>query len=174
MNMQRLRCVAAMVLATSAIATATAADTKSKDDAKEFITDAIQGNLSEQKVGELAEQRGASEGVRSFGAMLKKDHATANRSAEQAAQALGVTPPSQPNAKEKAIYAKLSKLQGDKFDKEFIKDMLDDHKKDVSKYEKQASSSNATVAQYAKQTLPDLRKHLETVQNLQSKEKSSS
>ena len=44
--------------------------------------------------------------------------------------------------------------------------MIDDHKKDIAKYEKQASSGDPQTAALAKDTLPTLRKHLETAESL--------
>jgi putative membrane protein len=59
-----------------------------------FIKDSIEGNLAEVKVGELAQQKGASQGVKDFGAALVKDHGKANEKATRVAQSLGVTPAS--------------------------------------------------------------------------------
>src|SRR5581483_12271012 len=75
-----------------------------------FIREAIQGNLAEVKVGNLAEEKGASQGVKDFGATLAKDHAAANDKVKQVAQSAGVTPPTEPNAKQKAMYKELSAL----------------------------------------------------------------
>ena len=43
-----------------------------------FLTDAIQGNLAEISMGQLAQKNGGSDGVRSFGQMLVQDHSAAN------------------------------------------------------------------------------------------------
>jgi putative membrane protein len=59
----------------------------------------------------------------------------------------------------------MSKLSGAKFDIEFARHMVGDHKKDISEYDKEAKKSDAAGA-YAKETLPTLRKHLETAQSL--------
>ena len=55
--------------------------------------------------------------------------------------------------------------EGAKFDKEFAAHMVADHKKDIKEYEKAAKKQDA-VGNYAKETLPTLRKHLETAQSL--------
>jgi putative membrane protein len=41
---------------------------------QKFLKGAIEGNLSEVKMGELAQKNGGSDGVRSFGEMLQQDH----------------------------------------------------------------------------------------------------
>ncbi|HEY7662729.1 MAG TPA: DUF4142 domain-containing protein [Xanthobacteraceae bacterium] len=134
---------------------------------QKFLKQAIEGNLAEVQMGELAQKNGGSEGVRSFGQMLQKDHSAANQKAKAAADKLGVSPPSAPNSKQKAMYDRLSKLSGAKFDQAFIKDMVADHKKDIKEYEAEAKKKDA-AGSYASEALPTLRKHLETAQSLNS------
>lgn len=135
-----------------------------------FIKEAIQGNLAEVKVGQLAQEKGASEGVKDFGAALSKDHAAANDKAKQVAQSLGVTVPEAPSAKQKTMYQELSALSGQQFDQHFIQGMVKDHKEDIAKYQKEAAGSGP-AADYAKQILPDLRKHLSMAEKLQTEAK---
>jgi putative membrane protein len=132
---------------------------------KNFVTDAIQGNLAEISLGELAQNKGSSQGVKSFGQMLSQDHSASNEKATTLAKSLCVTPPTQPNPEAKKEYDKLSKLSGDAFDKEFVHHMVADHKKDISAFKQQAKGHDG-VASYAKDTLPTLEKHLDTAQSL--------
>src|SRR3954451_7223739 len=55
---------------------------------QKFITEAIEGNLAEVQMGQLAQKQGMSEGVRSFGQMLERDHSDANSKATAAAMAI--------------------------------------------------------------------------------------
>jgi putative membrane protein len=132
-----------------------------------FLTDAIQGNLAEISMGQLAQKNGGSDGVRSFGQMLVQDHSAANEKAKTLAQAQGVTPPTAPKPESKTEFDRLSKLNGDAFDKEFAKHMVADHKEDIAEFEAQAKGSDE-VASFAKDTLPTLQKHLQTAQSLTS------
>jgi putative membrane protein len=132
---------------------------------QKFLTEAIEGNLAEVQMGQLAQTNGTSDGVRSFGQMLQKDHSEANQKASAAATSLGVTPPTAPNSKQKADYDRMAKLSGEKFDQEFVKHMIADHKKDIREYDKEAKKNDA-AAGYAKEALPTLHKHLETAQSL--------
>jgi putative membrane protein len=59
----------------------------------------------------------------------------------------------------------MAKLTGAKFDQEFVKHMIADHKKDIREYDKEAKKNDA-AGSYAKDTLPTLYKHLETAQSL--------
>ena len=134
---------------------------------QKFIKEAIEGNLAEVQMGQLAQKNGASQGVKDFGQMLATDHSQANTKATSVASSLKVTPPAEPNAKQKKEYDKMSKLNGAAFDRAFATHMVADHKKDIAAFKKASKSKNATVAGFASETLPTLQKHLETAQSLQ-------
>jgi len=134
----------------------------------DFIKQAIEGNLFEVKAGELAQSKAMSAGVKEFGAMLAKDHADAGTKAIAVAKSVGVTPPKSPSASQQGVLAAMAKLEGEQFDENFIKSMLEDHLRDVQRYDTQAKSGNDAVSKYAAETLPALREHLKTVQGLQN------
>lgn len=144
-----------------------------EDPAHQFITKAIQGNLAEIAMGQLAQQKGNSDGVKSFGQMLVQDHSTAKDQATAAASSLQVTPPTEPSKDQKATYDRMSKLSGNAFDRQFITHMVSDHKKDIGEYQKEAKRSDGAVSDYAKAALPTLQKHLETAQSLEKQEKAA-
>jgi putative membrane protein len=149
----------------SILGIAVAAPSADKNSQK-FIQDVIAGNLAEVQVGKLAQDKSMDDGVRSFGDMLVKDHSAGNEKATEVANAIGVTPPTEPNSKQKAMYDKLSKLSGPAFDREFAKMMVDDHRKDIKDFEKEAKSQSEQVAAFAKDTLPTLHKHLDSAESL--------
>jgi putative membrane protein len=135
---------------------------------KTFITDAIEGNLAEIQMGQLAQQKGHSDAVKSFGQMLVSDHQANNQKATQVADQLGVTPPTQPSAKQKAAYDQLSKASGAGFDRQFAKMMVMDHKQDIAKFQRRAKKTNDPLAQYASNSLPVLKKHLTTAEKIET------
>ena len=139
---------------------------------QKFLKEAIEGNFAEVKMGQLAKKQASSDGVRSFGEMLEKDHSAANQKATAAATSLGMTPPTSPNKKQKADYDKMSKLSGAQFDKMFVTHMITDHKKDIKEYDKAAKKKDA-AGSYATETLPTLRKHLDTAQSLSAGNKTA-
>jgi putative membrane protein len=155
----------AAALAVAVFATAAPAIAQDKS-TQQFLTKAIEGNLAEVQMGELAQKNGENAEVKSFGQMLQQDHSAANQKAMDAAKKLGVNAPSAPNAKQKADYDKMAKLQGAAFDKAFAQHMVMDHKKDIAEYKK-ASTKGDDAGQYAKDSLPVLEKHLQTAQSLQ-------
>jgi putative membrane protein len=141
--------------------------------AEKFLKEAIEGNLIEVQMGELAQEKGQSEAARSFGKELATDHGSANLKALGVAAELGMSPPSEPSKKHKSLHARLSKLSGPAFDRQFAREMVEDHKKDIREFEKAAKMPNASVAKFANEILPVLRKHLQSAEALERETKSS-
>jgi len=132
-----------------------------------FLTEAIQINLAEISVGDLAQKNGGSDDVKSFGKMLVDDHTASNTKATSLTQANGVTPPTEPKAADKQKHDELAKLSGADFDREFAKAMAKGHEEAISKFEA-ASKGDDDIAKFAQETLPTLQKHLKTAQTLES------
>ena len=117
-------------------------------------------------MGKLEQQRGASQQAKSFGQMLKSDHQANQQKAEQVAKQTGVTPPTSPSAMQKSDYDRLSKLSGAEFDRQFAAMMVKDHRKVIGEFRREARVKSP-VGEYAKQTLPTLRKHLRAAERLE-------
>ena len=161
------------ILAAGIIAAAVTTSAFAQGADQKFIKEAIEGNLAEIQMGQLAQQNGQSQGVKDFGQMLETDHSQANTKAQSDAQSLNVTPPNTPNAQQKKEYDKMSKMNGAAFDKAFAQHMAADHKKVIAAFQKETKSKNQTVAAFASETLPTLQKHLQTAQSLQKGGKSA-
>jgi putative membrane protein len=159
-------CFAVAIGLSATTALAEAQGTKASKADEMFIKEAMQGDLAEVNMGKLAQDKAQSDGVKSFGKMLEQDHGEHSQKVQSKAQELGVTPPQEPNATQKAMYDRLSKLSGAKFDEQFVKEMVSDHKKDIGKYEKEAKSKSP-LADFAKETLPTLQHHLQTADALE-------
>lgn len=135
---------------------------------KSFLTKALEGDNSEMTLGRMAEANGASPGVRDFGKMLREDHAGAKQKALPVAQTHGVGDTSAMAPEAKAEERKLKGLHGRAFDQEFARYMVEDHKKDIADFEKQARSGDRATRALAQATLPALKHHLQTAQTLAS------
>lgn len=134
-------------------------------DTSEFLTKAIKGDNSEMKLGALAARQGRSVKVKRFGAMLEHDHGKAKAQATPVAAKHGVVVPTEMADEAQAEFAKLRGMHGAAFDHEFGRYMVEDHKKDIADFEKEAASKDpADVRGLARKTLPALRKHLATAQ----------
>ncbi len=141
--------------------------------AKDFLTDAVQGDVSEVKFGQLAEKNGGSADAKDFGKMLVTDHTKAGQQAKATAQQVGVTVAEQPSSEAQKEYDKLAKLKGAAFDKEFAQAMVEDHQNDIAKFQKEADAKDGPVSTLAQQQLPTLKKHLQMAQSLQQKQQAS-
>ena len=131
-----------------------------------FLTDALKGDNGEVAIGKLAAAQGLSQKTKDFGSMLVADHGAHKEKVAGLLTSAGGTSTDEATDEGKANLAKLTALKGAEFDKAFKSAMIDDHNKDIAKYEKQAAGSDATTASLAKDTLPTLRKHLDTAKAL--------
>jgi putative membrane protein len=140
-----------------------AQDKLSKDDQK-FIKDAGAGNATEVEMGKLAQQNGASDGVKQFGQRLAADHGKANEELRQIADRHGVSFAAAPHQKD---IDKFSRLKGAQFDKAFAGHMVKDHKLDIAKFRTEAKKGkSADVKTFASDALPTLEEHLKIAQGL--------
>jgi putative membrane protein len=61
----------------------------------------------------------------------------------------------------------LARLSGAEFDRMYMQHMLQDHKKDVAEFEKEAEKgTDSALRTFAQQTLPTLREHLTLAESL--------
>ena len=76
-----------------------------------FLHDAVQGNLAEVQMGQLAKEKGQSDAVKSYGQMLVTDHSANNEKAIALAEQNGLSAPTEPSTKQKAGYDKLKRTK---------------------------------------------------------------
>lgn len=140
-----------------ALAIFTAATTAHADP---FLKKAIQGNIAEVSMGELAQKNAESQDVKAYGEMLVKDHGSANEKALKLANELKVDAPKAPSKQQKADHDAMAKKRGADFDKAFMQHMVKDHEKDIAAFEKATKNKNKDIAKFAEETLPTLKEHL--------------
>jgi putative membrane protein len=141
---------------------------------KKFIEKAAQGGMAEVELGKLAADKASSDDVKKFGQRMVDDHSKANDQLKQLAESKGVQVPQDLNAKDKATKDRLSKLSGAAFDSAYMKDMVQDHTKDVSEFRRASTAAkDQDVKSFASQTLPTLEEHLKQAQSIAPKGSSS-
>jgi putative membrane protein len=104
-----------------------------------FITDAMQGDNAEVAIGRLAQAQGTSQNVKDFGRLLVEDHGSHKQELATLAGTAGVPVTDEPSAEGRANLEKLKALSGAEFDKRFKAMMIEDHTKDITKYERQSA-----------------------------------
>jgi putative membrane protein len=138
---------------------------------KSFIHDAALGSLEAEELGRLAAERASSPEVKSFGQKLADDHKQANDTLKQIASSLQYEPPSRPSSHAKSERARLEKLSGADFDREFLDLVVKQHQKDISVFERESRRAAAPsgLKSFAGSTLKGLQDHVKMAQDLGSK-----
>ena len=132
-----------------------------------FIRDAVQGNLAEIKLGQLAQEKTQSAEVKSYAQMLVTDHSTSNEQAKKVAKQIGITIPTELSVSQKVTYNRMSKLSGTAFDRAFVAEMIAGHKTNITRFQNEAKKKDDPAADFANQMLPILKKHLDAAQQLE-------
>ena len=161
--------IALFSLFLAATGVSTAQDKLSGAD-KAFAQKAAIGGLMEVEMGQMATEKASDPKVKEFGQRMVTDHGKANSELQSLASKKSLTLPSAPDGKHKAKATKMSKLSGAEFDRAYMKDMVEDHEKDVAEFQKEADSgSDADLKSWAATTLPTLREHLQMAKDTASK-----
>ncbi len=140
-----------------------------KDDA-DFAVKAANGGMAEVQMGQMAEQKATNPEVKAFGAKMVTDHTKANDKMMALAKQKNITLPTAVNNDEQKKMDDLSKKTGKDFDKAYVKEMVDDHDKDVKEFEKEAKDGkDADIKSFAATTLPTLKMHQTMIKAIDKK-----
>ena len=129
-----------------------------------FYKSAAEGGIAEVEAGQLAQEKGNSQQIKDFGAMMVKDHSAANEKLKTLASSKNVTLPSSPSVGQMASKTKLKVLSGDTFDKSYVKGQIGAHRQTIALFRKEISSGqDADAKAFATATLPTVRAHLKAI-----------
>jgi putative membrane protein len=132
-----------------------------------FVTKAMQGSMAEVQLGQLTLQKSNNEQVKEFAQRMIDDHTKLNDQMKPVAQQLGVTVPNEVSKNDRKTMAKLQALSGSAYDQAYIKDMVKDHKQDLTQFQMEASSGqDQTVKDAATQGSKVIAQHLQMAQQL--------
>ena len=135
---------------------------------RKFIEEAAKGGMAEVEMGQIAQQKAQNPQVKEFGGRMVQDHGKANDELKTLASSKGVQVPSELDRSHKKKADSLNKKSADKFDHEYMEEMVKDHKKDVKEFEKAAKNAkDADVRNFASKTLPTLQEHLKMAEAAQ-------
>jgi putative membrane protein len=134
---------------------------------KAFVTKALQGGLAEVQLGQLTLQKSQNEQVKAFAQKMIDDHTRLGEQMKPVAQQIGVQVPTQLSKKDRQIIAKLQGLSGSAYDQAYVKDMVKDHKQDLSEFQAEASNGqDPAVKDAASQGSKVITLHLQMAQQL--------
>ncbi len=152
--------IAAMVFPLLVCAQANLKPLVNKSD-RMFLRNAAEINLSEIYLGELAQQNASAAPVKAFADRMVTDHSNAQHKLTVFAARENVILPDQVDAKDMALYARLAKLSGPDFDRDYINAMVEGHTQAVSTFKNEAkTAASSDVRTFASETLPMLEEHL--------------
>jgi len=119
---------------------------------------AARGGMMEVAMGRMAEQKGQSDDVKSFGKRMVTDHGKANDQLKKIAAQKNVKLP----AKEPTVSWSS--------DKAYIDMMVKDHEKDLAEFKEEANSGrDPDVKKFAEDTAKVVEEHLDLAKQTQSK-----
>ena len=130
--------------------------------AKEFLKEAAQANQTEIAMANAAEGKTQNAQVKELAHMMRTDHEQNYAQVQTLAQAHGITLDASLDMLNQHEVNRLQKVHDADFDKDYTKVMLKDHVKCIKRFEKAgADIEEQDVKQYALNTLPALRHHLQ-------------
>lgn len=138
-----------------------AASALNKADQK-IVKDMARANMAEIEAGKIAVSKSQSAEVKAYAQRMIDDHTKALNDVTTLAQTKGVTLPTEVDAKHKAMAAKLNRLTGDAFDREYMKQAgVSDHTKVHAMLKKDSTrAKDPDVKALAAKMMPTVEEHL--------------
>jgi len=138
-----------------------------QSDDQEFVQDAASGNAMEIQLGQYMLSRTKNADSKTLAQMLVQDHQDAQKKLQAAAQKAGVTFKDELTAVHKAQLEELKQKDPKDLDRCFAFSAIADHRKDIMEYTYAGKTlKNDPLKQYANDSLPVLRKHLQEADKL--------
>ncbi len=127
------------------------------------------GGLAEVELGRLAAGKSTNDEVKAFADRMVGDHTDANAKLKAIADKSRMPLPDRLDPDHEKMRADLEKLDGARFDLEYMKAQVIDHQKTVQLLVWEiGQGQDADVQQFAKETLPKVLEHLEMARQIQA------
>jgi predicted outer membrane protein len=154
----------------SATAAGAATGAKLSSGDEKILKDMAMADMAEVEGGKMAQSKGQSSEVKAFGQQMIDDHTANLNEVKALAQARGVTLPTEPDAKHKAMASKLEKMSGDAFDKAYMSQAgVQDHKTVHSKLMTASKKAkDPELKALVDKTEPVVAQHLKAAQQMPS------
>lgn len=137
-------------------------------------------NEMEIDLGKVAQKRGASQAVKAYGKMLVTDHEASNKQLMEIAKLHDQKIPSFKPVTEaerksyqdaKANAAKIKKMKGQMFDREFLRMMVMDHERELANIDANIGKvQNTQIVEAIRDLEPVLQRHADQARELQKSE----
>lgn len=132
---------------------------------REFVKEAAQLGQAEVALAQSAQQKAGNDETKRLANELVSSHNDANQQLSKLAANKGIEIPNQPTTADRNRIQDIEKSQGDRFDKEFQQQMIKDHRRSISLYQKAAkSASDPDIRSWAQKMVPVLEQHLAMIE----------
>ena len=133
----------------------------------EFVRKAVQGEMTEVRLGELAAQKGKRDDVKKFGEQMVTDHTKINDSLKSLALLKGITLQDALDPAHAGVVDRLATLESDQFDKAYIDEMVKDHKEDIGAFREEAKVvKDSDLKTLVAKSLPILKEHMQHIEKV--------
>lgn len=140
-----------------------------KQDTK-FLEKANQGSVDEIDLAKIALDKSTNDDVKAFAQKMIDDHTTLIHTMQTFDIQAGIQPPAHPDAATEAEKLKLGILNGQAFDKAYIKAMVDDHHKDLQEFlAEEKATAYPAFRDAVKQGEQVVRQHLKMIDDIAKK-----
>jgi putative membrane protein len=137
---------------------------------KELANKLAQGSVSEVQIGKIVKDKANDPAVKDFANRMIEDHSKMDQQIRHWASLNSIKLPTTPSADSQELKGRLAKASGKSYDQEYIRSMLEDHKKDVAELQNfMASHPDSSLKSVVTQTLPILENHLRVAENVAGK-----
>lgn len=135
---------------------------------RKFMQEAAIGGMSEVEMARVAVERASSDAVKDYARKMIEDHTAANQELMQIASAKGVSLPTAPDAKHRAMLTKLSGMSGADFDREYVRNAgVKSHEKMLKLVQDQSRKGrDADARAFAAKMVPAVQMHLDMARQL--------
>ena len=132
---------------------------------KRFLKEAASVDMMEVQLGKVAHDKGSSQEVRDFGDRMVLDHGKANEDLRAIATRDNLKLPVQVERKHTLMIARLSKLSGREFDRNYMKETIKNGVKNIARYKKAIKRvKDQDLRAWTVSVLPILQQHLQLAQ----------
>ncbi len=136
---------------------------------RDFILQARPMGIAEVKMSQMARDYAMRSEVRNFAERMIKDHGESNKQLMQILRKTDLDAPDEPDEEHQQLMDQLYELEGEEFDKEYVRTQVKDHEHHLDLYEREArQGQDPDVKEFAKGCMPVLKQHLDQVKGLAS------
>lgn len=133
----------------------------------EFTYEVVLSYYGDIKLAELANQRSRTAQVKEIAQAMVTDHTAALNDLKRIAQAKAISIPVEEDDDLERKIENLAANSAEKFDREWLEEMIDRHEDDINKFEKRLEASgDDELKAYIDETLPMLKEHKESLEAL--------